>query len=85
MHDGINHLAFPFLFSKKRHTWNAEVILDDFTIGIRQVAELERHQGLVPHQRGAEPSPKSQKEHAPAAVTAERLHGCIVDQAHRSA
>src|SRR5439155_19171631 len=53
-------------------------------IGIRKIAELKRHQSLLPHQRRAKPRSKSQKEHAPPAVTAERLHGRIVDQAHRS-
>src|SRR4029453_1035349 len=37
-----------------------------------------------PHQRGSKPRSKSQEQHAPVAeITAERLHGCVVNDAHR--
>src|SRR6266403_1218128 len=85
LRDSIGDFSFPFFFTQQRQAWNAEVIFDDVAVGIRQVAELERHQDLVPHQRGAETSSESQKEHAPTTVTAECLHGRIVDHAYRYA
>src|SRR6266850_849688 len=85
MRDRVGHFSFPFFFTQQRQAWNAEIVFDDVAVRIRQVAELERHQGLVPHQRGAETSSESQKEHAPSTVTAECLDGRIVDQAYRHA
>src|SRR6266566_4262637 len=58
------------------------MIFNDVAIPIRQIAELERHKSLVPHQCGAQAGAKSQKKHSPAMVTAERLHRCVVDHAY---
>src|SRR5438874_10890011 len=52
---------------------------------VRQIAEFQGHQRSVPHEGGPEPGTKPEKERASAIVTAQRLHGCVVDQAHRYA
>src|SRR6266436_8451828 len=59
------------------------MIFNNLAIWVGQIAELERHKSLVPQQCGAQAGPKSQKKHSPAIVTAERLHHCVVDHAHR--
>src|SRR6266480_815392 len=58
------------------------MIFNNLTIWVRQIAELERHKSLVPHQCGAQAGAKSQKKHSPAMVTAKRLHRCVVDYSY---
>jgi hypothetical protein len=36
----------------------------------------------VPNQGGSKSCPESEKEHSATVVTAERLHGCVIDNAH---
>ena len=65
-------------------TFVAELVLDDPVIHVRQVAQLERKNVILPDERGPEPGPESEEKHAPfAAITAERLERGVVDNPDR--
>src|SRR5262245_19140745 len=80
--DCICYFSLPFFFAQQRQARNAEIIFDDVFLAIGQVAKFKRHQNFVPQQCGSQAGAESQKEHAPAAITAERLQGGIVDNPH---
>src|SRR5205085_4938533 len=52
---------------------------------ISSFASLAGKDRASPGQRRTKTSPKSDEEHSPAAITAERLHGGVVNDTHRFA
>src|SRR5207245_6569111 len=78
-------LAFPLFFAKPFQAGAAKIIFDDCAITIGQIAEFEREDGVGPNKSRTEAGAESEKKHSTAAVTAERLHGGVVDQADRFA
>ncbi len=50
---------------------------------VRQVPDLQRFDDPVHDERRAQAGPQTQKQHAPALVTAHRLHRGIIDDTHR--
>src|SRR5882724_4255556 len=62
LHDGENHLAFPFLLAESFNSRDAEKIFDDVVVAIRQVAELERQQGFFPDQGGTETGAEAEEK-----------------------
>src|SRR5439155_5259056 len=83
--DSAKDLAFPFFFAQLFHSRFPKVILDDVAIAVRKIAELQREHVRFPNQCRSQSGAESKKQHAPAAKTAEGLHGCIVDDADRFA
>src|SRR5215831_16861688 len=83
--DRAKDFAFPRFFSQLFHSRFAKVILDDVAVAVRQIAELERKHVCFPNHCRSQPGAESKKQHAPAAKTAEGLHGCVVDDADRFA
>src|SRR6478672_9649026 len=60
------------------------MVLNDFSVRLGKVAQFERHKISIPHQRGSKPRSEAEKQHAPVAeIAAERLHGCVINDAHR--
>src|ERR1051325_2166490 len=83
--DRPKDLAFPFLFAKALHSRFSKVLLDDVSVAIWQVAKLERQHIGFPNQRRSQSSAQSEKQHSPAAKTAERLHAGVIVDPHRFA
>src|SRR4029453_18031880 len=83
--DCVSYFSLPFFLAQQLESRNAKVIFNDVPAAVRQIAEFKRHQGFVPHQRGPQSSAEAQKEHPPAAVTAESLHCSVVHNAHWNA
>ena len=54
-------------------------------VDVGKIAELKRKNISVPDQRRAQTGAEPEKKHAPATITAERLHGRVVHDAHRFA
>src|SRR5262249_12516399 len=84
-HDGAKDFAFPSFFAEPFQTRLPEVILDDVAITVGQIAELEREHVGFPDQRRSQAGAQSKKQHPRAAITAERLHRGIIDDADRLA
>src|SRR5262245_52336099 len=60
------------------------MVLNDLSVRTREVTQLEGHKISTPYQSGSKPCSETQKQHAPASeITADRLHGCVVNDAHR--
>src|SRR6266446_3505422 len=83
--DDEDNFAFPFRFAEPLNSRNAEKIFDDIAVAIRKIAELEWHKGFFPNKRGTEPGPETKKQHSPAPITSQGLHGGIIDYLHRFA
>src|SRR5207253_2207388 len=80
--DAKEDFAFPSFCAESIQSRNTDKIFDNVAVAIRQVAELERKHMTLPNERGAEAGAEAEKQHASAAVAAERLHRSIVDDAH---
>src|SRR6266571_8296774 len=78
-------VAPPSLFTEPRQTRFPKVIFDDAAVTIWQIAQFQRKHVIAPHQGGAQACAESEKKHSAAMITAERLHGCVVDDANRFA
>src|SRR5258707_2741093 len=79
--DGTKDFAFPLLFAELFQSRLAEVILDDVIVTVRQIAELKLEHAAFPDQGRSQSGAQSKKQHPPAAITAERLHRGIIDDA----
>src|SRR5437764_11529007 len=77
-------LTRPLLFPKAIEADLTEYVFDNAAF-IRQVTELERQDISFPNESGAEPGAEPEKKHTAAAITAERLHGGVVNHAGRFA
>src|SRR4029078_3738715 len=82
-HDGTKDFALPSLFAELFQSGLAKVILDDMAVAIRQVAEFKWEYVVFPDQGGSQSGAQSQKQHSPSAITAERLHRRVIDDADR--
>src|SRR5438270_11879164 len=79
---GENDFVFPFFLAEPIDTRDTEKIFDDVALAIGEIAEFERKEHLLEHERRAEASPETEKQHSSTSITAERLHGRIVDHLH---
>src|SRR5205085_11115195 len=77
-------LTRPLLFPKAIEADLTQHVFDNPAF-IRQVTELEGQDISFPNESGAESSAEPEKKHTAAAITAERLHGGVVNHAGRFA
>src|SRR5438132_14350766 len=59
----------------------AEPVLNFAMITVGQINELERSKVILPNQRRAQPCAQPEEKHAAANMTAECLHGGVVNDA----
>ena len=85
MRERDEHLALPGFLPVFFQASLSDVILDGGAITVRQVAQFQRQDVIVPNQSGTKTGPETEKEHPPAFVTAEGLHGGVVNDASRFA
>ena len=83
--DDVGHFCAPFLLAEAFEAAQADVVLEGLALLVRQVRELHRLDAPVDDQCAAEAGAEAEEQHAAAAVAAERLHGGVVEDAHRLA
>src|SRR5215831_16979724 len=81
--DHLAHRLAPALFAEPLAAALADVILEGAAVLVGHVPDFGRLDHAVDDERCAKAGAEPEKQHAPAAVAADRLHGCIVDQLHR--
>src|SRR4026208_2456357 len=82
MRKGIQTFPLPGFPAQPFLAGFAKVILNNAAVAIGQVAQFEREDIIIPNQGGPKSCPKSKKKHSATMITAERLHRCVVDNAH---
>src|SRR5207249_2660412 len=82
LHNGVLNVPLPGFLPEPCLARFAKVVLNDAAIAIRQVAQLKRQDIILPNQRGSKSCSESEKKHSTTVVAAERLHGCVIDNAH---
>ncbi len=80
----VGHVAPPLLLAEALQPADADVVFVGF-LAVREVAQLHRLDDPVDDHRGTQPGAEPQKEHLPAAVAAQGLHGGVVDHLHPAA
>src|SRR5215831_6804236 len=81
--DHLAHRLAPAVVAEPFAAALADVILEGAAVLVRHVADFGRLDHSVDDEGCAKTGAEPEKQHAPAAVAADRLHGCIVDQLHR--
>src|SRR5690348_1476227 len=77
--DHIGDVAPPFLFPEALQPANADKILVGLPFLVRKVAQFHRFEKSVHDHRGAQAGAQAEEKHTAASITAERLHGGVVD------
>src|SRR5205823_4132507 len=77
--------ALPFFFAETIDSRNAKEIFDDVAVGIWEVAQLEWENVSFPNKSRTKSGAETEKQHASAAIASQRLHGRVIDDAHRFA
>ena len=80
----IEDHPLPLVLAQREQAALTGVVLEGL-IAVGQVRQLERHDAAIVDQRGAEPGAEPEEQHSSPLVTAERLHGRVVDDARRHA
>src|SRR5258706_602008 len=83
--DDFVYVVAPFSFSETLQSGQSNVIFVGAAILVGQVSQLHGLKDAVDDQRRTEASPQTEKEHPPAPITAQRLHGSVVDDFDRPA
>src|ERR1700704_5271524 len=81
-HHSLN-FTLPILRSETFPAGVAQLILHGLIVDVRKIAEFERQNSSVPEKSRSKPGPQTEKEHAATMIAAERLHSCVVNNAHR--
>src|SRR6202042_1341902 len=83
--DHLIHGFSPFLAAEALAAALADIVLEGAALLVGHVPDLRGFHHAIDDERRAETGAEPEKQHAPAAITADRLHGRIVDEAHRLA
>src|SRR5229473_1430694 len=81
----FRNLQTPFFLPQSLEAAQAEIVFVRFPFFVREVCQLHRLQDSIHDHRRPEARAKSQKQHAAALITAERLHGSVVQYLHGTA
>src|SRR5690348_568331 len=77
--DYIGDVAPPFLFPEALQPANADKILVGLPFLVRQVAQFHRFKEPIHNHGRAEARAQAEEKHTATSITAERLHGGVVD------
>ena len=83
--DDFGDVAAPFFLPEAFEAANAEVVFVGFPFFVEKMREFHGLEKTVDDHRGAEAGAETEEEHVAAFVTAEGLHGGVVDDFHREA
>ena len=75
-------VAPPSLFAMPRHAGFSKIVFNNAAVTIRKIPQFQRENIIAPHQGGAQACAEPEKKHSAAVITAERLHGCVVDDSN---
>ena len=79
--DDVEDRLAPALFAAAFETDYADVVLVGEAVFVGEVGDLQRDDGAIEDKCGAQAGAGAEEEHTTAAVAAEGLHGCVIEEA----